>query len=468
MVHSIAVMKKHENLKLFNAEDFHWIVGRGDKIRCWLDSWREMIPLYQSYNRLYNLFTLKEISIGEMVRRWENIKIGDENFWRRKLRGWELSNLEDLGGIIRNINLTQKGDVIKWKVNDAAYSSVEGYNQLQTSGLKEPHWNIIWKAKIPAKVKIFLWQAIHKVLPTASFLSSRGLQSEAWCAWCNKEIEDINHLIWNCDLARKCWNFFHKWWELQGTLPSTIKQSIILCSKEQESQGKLTCMCATIWTIWLARNERIFSTKYTDDHTLKRLIQSRSWQWSMANGLISEKWKNLWMQDPLQAYKRTRIEGTKSIFNKWFEVCRYVGCIDGAWSQNKDGIIKAGIGGFIMDNKAQVIFIFSGPCMSISPYQSEERALQFMIENLNQKNLKDISLLISSDSSQLINAYNLFSATPLVTPSLHQSIRSFKNLKLAHLNRRYNSEADRLATEGTQRKEMVAGWVGDHSELLAE
>lgn len=213
------------------------------------------------------------------------------------------------------------------------------------------------------------------------------------------------------------------------------------------------------FSIWLARNNRIFSGEITDDSTLVKLIKARAWHWSSANELTTVKWADLWCINPRQAYKSSRIDGLQSIFSRWFRVYDFIGCIDGAWKQDQDGNIKAGIGGFILDRKAQVTFIFSGPCTSSNPFQTEESALEFMINSIIQKGLKDISLLIASDSSQLIKSCRLNTSSLLEVSTLVQSIRVLPNLKVAHLNRRFNSEADRLAKEGMLRSAIIAGWV---------
>lgn len=71
------------------------------------------------------------------------------------------------------------------------------------------HWSILWKIKVPAKIKLFMWQALHQILPTLCLIENRGIQVNTSCRWCNEAPENFKHLLWECSLARQCWNFFY-------------------------------------------------------------------------------------------------------------------------------------------------------------------------------------------------------------------------------------------------------------------
>lgn len=88
----------------------------------------------------------------------------------------------------------------------------------------------------------------------------------------------------------------------------------------------------------------------------------------MANDKTLMNWRDLWYHSPLSAYVKSRKHGLTSLTNRWFESHSFIGFVDGAWSKKKDGIIEAGIGGFLMDHKNHVSFIFSGPFIAQSPY----------------------------------------------------------------------------------------------------
>ena len=53
---------------------------------------------------------------------------------------------------------------------------------------------LIWKSKIPLKVKVFLWQMYHDKLQAAVTLKRRGWQGSPLCCVCN-EHETVNHIF---------------------------------------------------------------------------------------------------------------------------------------------------------------------------------------------------------------------------------------------------------------------------------
>lgn len=63
-------------------------------------------------------------------------------------------------------------------------------------------WEILWNLRIPSKIKIFLWKALHGTVPGMSVLASRHIPVSPQCPVCKKGAEDIQHLLFTCDRAR--------------------------------------------------------------------------------------------------------------------------------------------------------------------------------------------------------------------------------------------------------------------------
>jgi hypothetical protein len=51
----------------------------------------------------------------------------------------------------------------------------------------------VWGAKLPLKVKIFLWQMMHDKQQIAEQLKRRGWKGDINCPLCG--VEDVNHII---------------------------------------------------------------------------------------------------------------------------------------------------------------------------------------------------------------------------------------------------------------------------------
>jgi hypothetical protein len=66
-------------------------------------------------------------------------------------------------------------------------------------------YKFMWKAKIPLKVKTFLWLVLKDSILTRDVLSHRGGVCEKKCLFCGKN-QTISHLFFHCPLARYIWN----------------------------------------------------------------------------------------------------------------------------------------------------------------------------------------------------------------------------------------------------------------------
>ena len=71
--------------------------------------------------------------------------------------------------------------------------------------MDQPMLKKIWKLNVPPKVRTFLWQACSNILPTRGNLHRRELQVEPTCGLCCQCIETVEHVLWECSLARNVW-----------------------------------------------------------------------------------------------------------------------------------------------------------------------------------------------------------------------------------------------------------------------
>jgi hypothetical protein len=73
------------------------------------------------------------------------------------------------------------------------------------SSITNPVWKTLWKLKVPGKVIISLWRALHGILPLKSILANRHIGTSGECPICHQGAEDILHLIFQCDTVRELW-----------------------------------------------------------------------------------------------------------------------------------------------------------------------------------------------------------------------------------------------------------------------
>ncbi|RYR08900.1 hypothetical protein Ahy_B05g076767 [Arachis hypogaea] len=178
------------------------------------------------------------------------------------------------------ISLINKKDHFVWPYrNDGQYSVRIGYHvakeekdtkeetklsKASTSQNLREVWETIWRVSVPGKVRMFLWKAVHRILPVNTNLYQRKSAITPRCSICQEEDETIEHALLLCPWTRAVWfgsslqivptaynvRSFEKW------MMNTIEKIKNETGKEHDKfLCNLGCVC---WCIWKARNEHIF------------------------------------------------------------------------------------------------------------------------------------------------------------------------------------------------------------------
>jgi hypothetical protein len=69
---------------------------------------------------------------------------------------------------------------------------------------EEKSWKSMWKLKVPAKLKVFLWRLAKQSLPTADVRHHRNMATHDTCIVCG-EHDSWRHSLLECHLARSVW-----------------------------------------------------------------------------------------------------------------------------------------------------------------------------------------------------------------------------------------------------------------------
>jgi hypothetical protein len=68
-------------------------------------------------------------------------------------------------------------------------------------------YNMIWKAKIPLNIKIYIWMVAQKAILTKDNMIVRGWQGDPGCNFCGS-LETVDHLLFSCPIAKVVWGLF--------------------------------------------------------------------------------------------------------------------------------------------------------------------------------------------------------------------------------------------------------------------
>ena len=58
---------------------------------------------------------------------------------------------------------------------------------------------------IPNKIKVFVWQACHGILPTRDNLLQKHVVKDCICVLCKRTSETELHVLWECGVAQDIW-----------------------------------------------------------------------------------------------------------------------------------------------------------------------------------------------------------------------------------------------------------------------
>nr|GEY84655.1 RNA-directed DNA polymerase, eukaryota [Tanacetum cinerariifolium] len=120
-----------------------------------------------------------------------------------------------------------------------------------------------WVKYIPIKINVFAWRARRDCLPTRSNLIRRSVPLVyANCPLCQTSGEDIQHVLFRCDLAQIVLRKICRWWDLDWQDLSSFSDwhswfsSIRLpINVKSVLEG---VFCVAWWVIWVLQNRTIF------------------------------------------------------------------------------------------------------------------------------------------------------------------------------------------------------------------
>ncbi|XP_060966242.1 uncharacterized protein LOC133034831 [Cannabis sativa] len=186
-------------------------------------------------------------------------------------KSWDYEVINDLfderdKNLVLSIQLSGSATADKWCWNDepnGLYTVKSAYRRLQqVSGVHvadqdQKMFKAIRKLEVPPKVQHFLWRVLVGCLPTKVQLSTKKVNVDLYCPFCNLAVETISHILLECRFARSCWcvsnaptgannGDFNRWFN-----------ALI----EHHSAAVVQEAACISWKIWSVRNELLWNKK---------------------------------------------------------------------------------------------------------------------------------------------------------------------------------------------------------------
>jgi hypothetical protein len=116
-----------------------------------------------------------------------------------------------------------------------------------------------WKAKLPLKIKIFMWFLKNGVVLTKDNLVKRRWKGCTKCGFCTQQ-ETIQQLFFDCPMARLVWGCVAVAFGINK--PNSVQHlfgSWLRSFLKKQRNLVVIGVAALCWAIWISRNDLVFN-----------------------------------------------------------------------------------------------------------------------------------------------------------------------------------------------------------------
>ncbi|KAK9273684.1 hypothetical protein L1049_018494 [Liquidambar formosana] len=131
---------------------------------------------------------------------------------------------------------------------------------------------MVWKSKVPLKVKVFVWSVALKRINTNDMSQRRRPNRRLlpqWCIVCRLDAESIDHLFLHCQGARFLWQRLFLLAGVCWVSPASSLDMLVIhygCFGKSKRGVVLwrRAVLVVFWVLWLERNSRIFEDRVVE------------------------------------------------------------------------------------------------------------------------------------------------------------------------------------------------------------
>ncbi|PWA93092.1 RNA-directed DNA polymerase, eukaryota [Artemisia annua] len=265
----------------------HIRVGNGLCTQFWNEVWIGDTPLRVLFPRIYALEINKDCSVAD------KLQYSVTSSLRRTVRGGvEAFQLDLLQKTIESTMLSNMEDRWVWDLNgDGVFRVKDVRTLLDECFLPKAPTATRWVKYVPIKINVFAWKVFLDRLPTRSNLQHRGIHvSDSLCPICSSVQEDSSHLFFSCSLVTDVIRLVCRWWNLSWSPHGSYSDWLIWFNSIRLSskvKGLLEgVFYVSWWSVWMFRNQLLFSTQVPRKDVIFDDIVSRSFTWCHSRSTI--------------------------------------------------------------------------------------------------------------------------------------------------------------------------------------
>ena len=186
---------------------------------------------------------------------------GTPDLFRRRLHPRLAKQWEEVKEMVNSWVVSDEPDQVVWNLGkNKRFTTKAMYNHLE-SRLAGCNYRWIWKAKLPLKIQIFLWQLFQNAVLTRDVMKKRNWAGNTKCSFCQNR-ETSQHLFFTCPVARVVWRTVGC---VFGTdlYPDNLWQYFSWCYTFLPDGARFYTvgLAAICWAMWICRNRATFECK---------------------------------------------------------------------------------------------------------------------------------------------------------------------------------------------------------------
>ncbi|KAE8769567.1 dna replication licensing factor mcm2 [Hordeum vulgare] len=249
-------------------------VCNGSGTEFWLDPWLDGEPLRLRFPRLFAICGDPAALVAASAR-----EDGWHVAFRRPLGPAEAHEWAILQVVVPLLVSSDKDSVL-WSLSPSGHFSVSSAYLALCRTPVIPWLSSLWKAPLPLKIKIFVWQLLRDRLPSGTEVLKRHGSGNGTCPLCDVP-ENGTHILFSCVAAQALWGFVREAlgpeWEAHDLADFLQVQATQAGRKRRLSW---LVFAALTWTLWTTRNkmliERLFQ-RHASDSFFKFLAFLQHW-----------------------------------------------------------------------------------------------------------------------------------------------------------------------------------------------
>ena len=153
----------------------------------------------------------------------------------------------------------------------AVYRLLRGQEPSEATALVR-RCQVIWKQRLPLKIRIFGWLLVRPRLMTRAMRHHIVPRAVMNCPLCDGEIEDCSRLFFTCPMVQESWQ------TTGAARPTVSSDEEFWSSFRRETAWRR--VFATLWAIWIHRNEVIFRGVTPSDNVIQHAAGGFFYSWT--------------------------------------------------------------------------------------------------------------------------------------------------------------------------------------------